>query len=262
MFKKLSIIALFLMLIGGIGCLFTYTQVVGEEISEEKSITEPFEKIEVYADSGWIKVLPSDSQKAWVVVNKNERDASQLDFKMKTVGKTLEITAEDKRNFQIGFSFSTGVDITLYVPAKDYESIALKTNNGKISMENLYAKDVKGRSDNGKIELTDIGAEKVDVKTSNGKLKLDHVEGKLRASTENGDISLNTAELDRQIDFETDNGKILIKTEKEPVNATFNVSTDNGKIDILGKYNGSAVIGEGENLIHLKTDNGKIDVSH
>ena len=261
MFKKLSIIGLFLMLIGGIGCLFTYSQVTGEEITEEKNITEPFSKIEVYTDSGRLKVLPSENEKARVVVNKKGADASDLSFKVRTEGETLKITTGDKRRILIGFSFNNGVDITLYVPEKDYDSIALKTNNGKISMENLQATSVKGRSDNGKVELTDIKAEKVDVKTSNGKLILDHVEGKLKGSTDNGEISLITAELDRTIDFETDNGKILIKTEKEPVNATFNVSTDNGKIDILGKYNGNAVIGSGEHLIHLKTDNGKIDVS-
>ena len=261
MFKKLSIIGLFLVLIGGIGCLFTYSQVTGKEITEEKSITESFSKIEVDTDSGWLKILPSKNEKARVIVNKKGADASDLSFKMRTEGETLKITAEDERNILIGFSFNKGVDITLYVPEKDYESVSVKTNNGTISMENLQAKKVKGQSDNGKIELTDIQAETVDVKTSNGKLKLDGVEGKLRGSTDNGAISLITAELDRDIDFETDNGKILIKTAKEPKNATFDVSTDNGKIDILGKYNGNAVIGNGDNLIHLETDNGKIDVT-
>ena len=36
-------------------------------------------------------------------------------------------------------------------------------------------------------------------------------------------ITLVTKDLDRNIQFESDNGKIMIKTDKEPTNTTFKV---------------------------------------
>ena len=71
---------------------------------------------------------------------------------------------------------------------------------------------------------------------------------------------LATKDLDRNIQLVSNNGKISIKTEKEPTNTTFKVSSDNGSINILDKYEGNTVIGKGENLVDLKANNGKIEV--
>lgn len=62
------------------------------------------------------------------------------------------------------------------------------------------------------------------------------------------------------IDLECNNGKIMIKTENEPTNTTFDVHVDNGKVDILGKHEGNTVIGKGENLVKLP-NNGKIEIT-
>ncbi|WP_413377986.1 hypothetical protein [Alkalihalobacillus sp. 1P02AB] len=35
--------------------------------------------------------------------------------------------------------------------------------------------------------------------------------------------------------METNNGRIHIKTEKEPTNATIDVKVDNGRIDVIGQ---------------------------
>jgi DUF4097 and DUF4098 domain-containing protein YvlB len=86
------------------------------------------------------------------------------------------------------------------------------------------------------------------------------VQGSLKGETHNGSIALETKELDRDIDFKTNNGKIKITTKKEPSNVQFNVSVDNGKVDILNKYDSSAVIGKGKNIIKLATHNGSISV--
>lgn len=127
-------------------------------------------------------------------------------------------------------------------------------------MSDLKIKDVKVKTDNGRIELNTIVAENIDVKSANGRLDLNNVEGDIKGSTNNGKISLTTLDLDRNIQLESDNGKITIKTDKEPTNATFKVSVDNGRINILDKYKEDTVIGKGKYLIDLETDNGKIEV--
>ncbi len=69
-----------------------------------------------------------------------------------------------------------------------------------------------------------------------------------------------TKHLDRPIQLASDNGSIIIRTEKEPTNATFDVHVDSGHINILDKYSGSTVVDKGDNLIKLTTDNGEITV--
>lgn len=71
---------------------------------------------------------------------------------------------------------------------------------------------------------------------------------------------MKTTTLNQPIQLETNNGWIEIETENEPTNVTFVVQVDNGSINILDKYKGSTVIGNGENLVKLKTNNGKIQV--
>ena len=129
-----------------------------------------------------------------------------------------------------------------------------------MKMSELNIKNLKVQTDNGRIELNKIVAENVDVKSANGKLELNDVDGNLKGSSNNGKITLTTKDLDRNIQLESANGKISIKTDKEPTNTTFKVSSHNGKINILDKYDGNTVIGKGENLIDLKSNNGKIEV--
>ena len=127
-------------------------------------------------------------------------------------------------------------------------------------MSELNIRNLKVETDNGRIELNKIVAENVDVKSANGRLEFNYVEGNLKGSSNNGKIMLATRDLDRNIQFESNNGKITINTDKEPTNTTFKVSVDNGKINILDKYEGNTVIGKGENLVELESNNGKIEV--
>ena len=72
---------------------------------------------------------------------------------------------------------------------------------------------------------------------------------------------MTTKDLNRPIQLESTNGKIRIKTEKEPTNVRFDVSVVNGDINILNKYVGAVTIGKGENLIKLTTVNGEVSVT-
>ena len=47
-----------------------------------------------------------------------------------------------------------------------------------------------------------------------GDIELEHVTGSIVGSTDNGRITLLTDSLDRNIDFQTDNGSIVIQSTK------------------------------------------------
>ena len=260
MYKKLSILALLLLLIGGVGSYFTLSQSYQEEITSEKKVSSDMvEEIQIFTDNASVEVLPTSDTETKVQLVTKGVDVSKLDFTAEVEGKKLIIRLKDKSTFYIGFNIQSS-HLYVYVPQKLYQSIVIDNDNGKVKMSELNVKNLNVQTDNGRIELNKIVSENVDVRSANGKLNLNEVEGNIKGSSNNGKILLATKDLDRNIQLESNNGKISIKTEKEPTNTTFKVSADNGSINILDKYEGNTVIGNGENLVELKSNNGKIEV--
>lgn len=259
--KKLSIIALVLLLIGVVGSLFTFSQVTNKETNtEEKSISDEVTDVEVISDNAAVEIIPTTATDTSIELVSKGVDVSKLNFSADVEGKKLKVTLKDRRSFSIGFQIQS-LHLKVYVPEKSYKSFVVKSDNGKVQMAELDIKSLNVESQNGRVELKDIISEKVEVKSANGKVDLNNVEGNLIGSSNNGKISLVTKDLDRNIQLESDNGKIMITTDKEPTNTTFDVHVDNGKIDILNKYEGNVVIGKGENLVKLETNNGKIEIT-
>ncbi|PKF86232.1 hypothetical protein CW306_22865 [Bacillus sp. BA3] len=259
--KKLSIIALVLLLIGVIGCLFTFSQVTDKETTtEEKTISEIVTDIQIDTDNAAVEIVPTKDKETRIELVSKGMDVSKLDFTADVEGKKLSVQLKDRRTFSFGFHIQS-LHLKVYVPDESYKSFAVETDNGKLQISGLKSEDLNVRSQNGRVELNDIITEKIEVKSANGKVELNNVEGKLVGSSNNGKITLVTKDLDREIDFESNNGKIMIQTENEPTNTTFDVHVDNGRVDILGKYEGDTVIGKGENLVKLETNNGKIEIT-
>ena len=259
--KKLSIIALVLLLIGVIGSLFTFSQVTDQKATtEEKMISEIVTDIQIDTDNAAVEIIPTKDKEIKIELVSKGVEVSKLDFTADVEGKKLSVKLKDRRTFSFGFHIQS-LHLKVYVPDESYKSFVVESDNGKLQISGLTSKNLIVKSQNGRVELNDIITEKVEVKSANGKVDLNNVEGKLIGSSNNGKITLLTKDLDREIDFESNNGKIMIKTENEPTNTTFDVHVDNGRVDILGKYEGNTVIGKGENLIKLETNNGKIEVT-
>ncbi|MBO0999506.1 DUF4097 family beta strand repeat protein [Bacillus sp. SD075] len=259
--KKLSIVALVLLLIGVIGSLFTFSQVTDQKATtEEKTISEIVTDIQIDTDNAAVEIMPTKDKATRIELVSKGVEVSKLDFTADVEGKKLSVKLKDRRTFSFGFHIQS-LHLKVYVPDESYKSFVAGSDNGKLQISGLTSKNLIVKSQNGRVELNDIVTEKVEVKSANGKVDLNNVEGKLVGSSNNGKITLVTKDLDRMIDLESNNGKIMIKTENEPTNTTFDVHVDNGRVDILGKYEGNTVIGKGENLIKLKTNNGKIEVT-
>ena len=260
MSKKLSIIALLLLLIGGVGSYFTISKSYQEENTTEKTVdSDQVEEVRILTDNARVEVLPTSDTKTKVQLVTKGVDVSKLDFIAEVEGKKLTVKLKEQRTFSIGFNIQS-IHLNVYVPQKLYDSFVINNNNGKVIMSELKINNLKVETDNGRIELNKIESENVEAKSANGRLDFNDVEGNIIGSSNNGKISLASKDLDRNMKLESNNGKITIKTEKEPTNTTIMVSTDNGSINILDKYEGNTVIGKGENLVDLKSNNGKIEV--
>lgn len=255
-----------------------------------------FTNVDIDVQHGALFIRPSDSLITTVeLVGSNEK----LQLTAEVVGDTLFVRLKSLRHWLLMFNFNIkAVTLNVFIPKKLYQSIAMKTDNGRISAEKLLGKKVNANADNGRIQLREIAAttlvaetdngridivkvqtdhlrtktdngriemhhveaDSITAESDNGRIELQHVSGSIVGITDNGRITLQTDSLDRNIDFQTDNGSIVIQSSSEPKNVSIHAKTGHGKIDIFGERNSRTVIGAGEHTIRLKSDNGRITV--
>lgn len=276
--KKISIVALILLLVGIAGsAFFLQGMKKADWVEEERAINDEFHTIEITTDNTEIELLSTSEQTGKVELTGNDSNyVLTTDVKDNTL--SIAVKYNQRKYFNFNF-FHESLSLKVYVPEKQYEALQIRSNNGRITVDSIQAKDAKVRSDNGRLtinnvegttvttqtnngatSLKNVKATTVSAKSNNGKIQLDNIEGELIGKTNNGGLSLVTSHLDRPIDFKTDNGRITIETEKEPTNATINVDVKNGRVDVLGSSSRHTVIGDGEHVIKLTTKNGGVTV--
>ncbi len=256
-----------------------------------------FTNVDINVQHGALFVSPSDSSVTTVeLIGSNDK----LQLTAEVVGDTLYVRLKSLRHWLFMFNFTMkAVTVNILIPKKLYESLVMKTDNGRISAEKILCKKIGVKTDNGKIQLREIAATTLTAETDNGRIEIDkvqadhlrtktdngriemnhvdaesiaaesdngrielqHVTGSIVGITDNGRITLQTDSLDRNIDLKTDNGSIIIQSSTEPKNVSIHAKTGHGKIDIFGERNSRTVIGAGEHTIRLKSDNGRISVS-
>lgn len=260
--KVFIIVALVLLAAGGITLMFN-TRDIFENNAKKKVIDDQsFTNIEILTTNAAVEIIPTEDSETTVAYSGKTKKNSEFIFEADVKGNTLSVQFKEKRRSFINFGFSSlDLKLIVKVPEKQYDRIQAESDNGRIKVENVQTKELVLETDNGAIELKTINATAVNVKTDNGAIILDHVDGTIVGRTDNGRISLVTNNLDRPIELTTDNGKIDIQTEKEPTNATIDVKTDNGRINVFGYDNKHTKFGSGEHLIKLRTDNGRITIT-
>lgn len=260
--KRITILALLLLVIGVIGALMTYQSFADSEpITEEVVFSETITDVIVESDNSKIEIIPSAEESAKVEFLYDTSNKSRYKFETAVENGELKVKVKEKILQFFNFDFNLkSFAIKVYLPEQTYESIIAKTVNGRITVDHIAAGSIISESTNGNIILKDLSTQKVKTKTENGKINFQAVEGELQAKATNGRIELDTDHMDRAIDFETVNGKLIIHTEQTPENAEIRAKVVNGSVNIFGEKNHHTIIGDGTNKINLKTVNGSITV--
>ncbi|WP_445487593.1 DUF4097 family beta strand repeat-containing protein [Niallia sp. 03133] len=262
--KRISVIALILVVIGMIGSILTFRLMdKSVTVAEEKTFeNNNIAAIKVDSDNTRVEIMPTKEKVAKVELSGRGSKETKKSFSANVEGNKLVVQLKDEQFKLISLDFlSESLTLKIYLPEKQFKSMDINNDNGYVQLSDLKVDQLEAETNNGRVELQNISSKNVEVESDNGRLVLDHVSGKIKAKTNNGKISIKTADLNRPMQLETDNGSIEVETEKEPSNVSFDVHVDNGSINILDKYEGNAVIGDGDNLIKLKTNNGRITVT-
>lgn len=211
MFKKRSIITLVLVGVGMVGTVFKVKS--AREVNLKHNIIKfDFEKInmiDVETDNVPMEIISTNEKVARVELIGEESRIRE--FTADINGTTLVVEVDQKRQK----FFSEISYLKIYLPKKVYQSINIETDNGGITAENIDVTSLFTEADYGDINLTNIDAGNVKITSDKGEVNLIDVEGTLGVEADNGSISLITNDIDRDIDFETENGGIIVKSSKQ-----------------------------------------------
>ena len=261
--NKVPIIILLIVIVG-IALTLNPRELFSNDSNQIEIDDHSFTNVEVLTTNASVEVTPTSDSIATVAYSGKSKKKSKFIFTAEVKGDTLFVKFKEKRRSFINFNFDfspSKLELIVNVPDKQYDLIQVESNNGKIEAKNIRSKEVVLETDNGNIEMKNSNTSAVKVKTDNGRIHFEDVDGKIEGITDNGRISLLTNDLNRPIELTTDNGRIEIQTEKEPSNATIDVKTGNGAVEVFGKNNEHQVFGKGKHLIKLRSDNGKITVT-
>ncbi|SHH64554.1 DUF4097 family beta strand repeat-containing protein [Virgibacillus chiguensis] len=260
--KKLILVAIILIIIGGVGCLFTFKSLVREkvDITEEFSADE-ITNLELDMINEEITIIPTDGSDIVLELKgkSNEPDKKFLDIDKKE--NTLKVRKKSEKFKFRFFNQGDSLTLTVHLPQKAYETIQADTKNGTIHGKKFTVKSLQASGANGEIVLDEVITDTTEVSTQNGGIELNDVAGSLHGETSNGSITLTAKTLDQSMEMNTENGSIDINVEEEPTNVTYDLRTGNGGVEVFGTDNWNAVVGDGEHVIKARTANGSIIIA-
>ncbi|WP_040983725.1 DUF4097 family beta strand repeat-containing protein [Oceanobacillus jeddahense] len=269
--KRMIILAVFLLLIGIIGMVTTFSS-YKQSASYEESESIPLDaneisEIEVDAENTQVRLHPADEEEPKADYTATGRKAETQELLTSIDGEKLTIQIKETpfSFFDFDFLFRSNATLDIFIPEDMMESIDVKTSNSKISAADLQIDELQLRTSNGRIEGNHIEASSIDMQSSNGKIILENTQGDVYVKTSNSKITLD--HIIGDVTANTSNGKIEITS----IQGTANAETTNGKIEayyisgeMKAKTNNAAIHIETERFdypMDLQTSNGKININ-
>jgi len=264
-FKKISIVALVLILVGTAGAVVVGHSERGVQMTQEETVdVTDVNHITIRTSNQRIRIQQTTEDQARVVSNGMPSNAV---LRVEVLGDTLDIDVSiPRRNISFGFNLADlrsamqGPALTVYLPEQAYESIQAVTSNGRIDVENIVAVELLARTSNGRIDVAGVEAETISLETTNSRIEISDVTGDVWARTTNGQIGFYGDTITHNVELITTNGRIEVGLSQTPEHADFSLSTTNSRTRLFGEDRTHQTFGDGTYEVRLQTTNGRIEV--
>lgn len=269
---------------------------------EEYQITEQFDKIELNTSFYNVTVSEGSSDITTISVFRPENDFSGADFSAKVSGDTLVLSSKTSYSGMTQFwknlahsiasgdfsnSFSS-VTVNITVPAKIYDSLDINVGSGRLSLEQIAARDIDidmgsgtfnyyGKKDftadklefdmgSGKSYSDNLNARKYDIDIGSGSFDLNGLRGSGSFEMGSGSGTLGFAEYSNDCSFDIGSGSLDIELP-ENTNATVSASVGSGKVYINAcgenttmKHSGEYRLGSGGAELDIDLGSGTVNI--
>ena len=249
--KKITIIALILLLVGAAGSFITF-QAINQSVSvlEEKEIADQnITRLSVTTDNAVLEIIPTNKRETTVELSGTAKKSSAYTLSTDVEGTTLSVQLKERQTKFYNFDFiSTSLSLKVYVPEKMYDSLRISSDNGRVKAENLHVKDIQAKVSNGRVELRDITGSTVTAETDNGRIQAEKLNVKqVKATAKNGRIDMKNV-ASSAVEVKADNGKIGL----DDVDGKMIGKVKNGTISLMTNHL--------DRPIEFESDNGNIKI--
>lgn len=224
--------------------------------------------IEIIAGSSDISVVrgSSDQIEARLTGTVSSNRVKDIKLDVDTKGDSLKLEADLGSGISIGVMYSD-VNLTVELPEKVWDSIAVETGSGNINAEQIDSGTIKLSAGSGNVELVRYSADKLTFDVGSGNVDLIDGQSALKGETSSGNITVQTEDLTQDTILEAGSGEVMVQVDKEPesLEVDFEGGSGEGSVDWNGMKavtiddDGSILkgtFGSGDALLKVRTGSG------
>lgn len=254
------IVAIVLIFAGGIllvlGLSFAADSKPESKLNRQEIIVkENFDSIDIHTEDCGVKLALLSGQDDCMV---EIRSFQSVNHTATVENGTLKIEMIDERNWSdhIGifnmFGNVESMEMTVYLPAAEYESLQIRTATGDIMLtQKPFFREVVLRTSTGDISCVGVSGDMLDCMTSTGDISVQNsVPNMLKLQSNTGDFQVSTVAGD-EIHMTTNTGDV----DAENVDVlAFTCDTDTGDVEL------EKVLAE--DYLQVFTDNGDVEIEN
>lgn len=171
-----------------------------------------FDEIVVDLTNGKLEIFPTTEQSIRAECHvKSYFSQSEETSKQEFLDKFIFVVDDNKLRI-LSDSKKTQVNISLYVPEKQYAALSSNLFNGAFKLHDMQFEKVKVKTANGKIDVRNLQFVKANFETANGAIQLQDIKGnELEAETLNGRVYID-GEV-KEIEAQSVNGHVVVTTK-------------------------------------------------
>lgn len=223
-------------------------------VRKEIIVKESFDRIQIdTADCDVKFAVFSDRDDCMIDIRAYER----VNHTATVEDGTLKIKMDDERNWTDNISIfnvygkTESMEMTVYLPAAEYESLQVRTDTGDITLTQEPAFwEVMLRSDTGDIScVMGVGVDTLDCRTSTGDISVQNsVPNMMKLQTNTGDLKVSVV-AGNEIHMTTNTGEVDVLNVNAKI---FTCTTDTGEVEM------EQVLAE--DYLQIFTDTGDVEI--
>ena len=167
---------------------------------------------------------------------------------------TLKIKMIDKRNWtdRINIGWKESMEMTVYLPAAEYESLQVRTATGDITLaQEPFFREVMLRSNTGDISCVGISGDVLDCMTSTGDISVQNsAPNILQLQSDTGDFAVSVVAGD-EIHMKTNTGEVNAENVKVLM---FTCQTETGDVELEQVLT--------DDYLQIRTDTGDVGIEN
>lgn len=280
--KKLVMIGIALVVIGGLGMLMTgatsFSVGPKVQIDEEKQVNaDNITNLDIKVDVGKVRIKESNGDKIDIHFHGKIENAKKV-FDVKNESGTLNVTALIGKNetfnipfVNIGFDYNKEYPtLDIHVPKKTFEKIAMKADVGEFHLGDVDVKELNAANEVGQIVVEKFNGNLAKLSSSVGMVKVKSAVGEMDVRTETGMIDVTMEKITENLNVTSEIGEVKVALKEVPTDLKLDLESEVGRAKVKGLKgfenlsggNIKSSIGEDGPTLKVRTEVGSISVRH